>query len=355
MNKQLCAALLTVILLLALLVLGVSSIQAMVQARSTLAWSDVTEIPRSEYTAPVTGTLPILEITKSGPAWAEPGEPITYTLTVRNNSTTPIASLDVTDTVPSGATYLGGGTLIVDVVVWSVPSLEPASAISFQFSVTATQTITNSIYRVTAASRDFAAGSQPVVTHIGDICSSVTEIPQSECEALVALYSNTNGPNWTNNTGWLASNTPCGDDMFELGWTGVSCTNGHVISLSLSYNPLSGPIPPEIGNLTALEQLWLDTNQLTGSIPPEIGSLTELSDIRLFSNQLSGTIPPQIGSLTALEQLWLSGNQMSGPIPPEISSLTALQVLILEGNQLSGAIPPEIGDLLVGRLVCHFP
>ena len=28
-------------------------------------------------------------------------------------------------------------------------------------------------------------------------CSSVTEIPQSECEALVALYNSTGGASWT--------------------------------------------------------------------------------------------------------------------------------------------------------------
>ena len=27
-------------------------------------------------------------------------------------------------------------------------------------------------------------------------CSTVTEIPQQECEALVALYDSTNGDNW---------------------------------------------------------------------------------------------------------------------------------------------------------------
>ena len=31
----------------------------------------------------------------------------------------------------------------------------------------------------------------------------MTEIPQSECEALVAFYTSTEGANWYNNTGWL--------------------------------------------------------------------------------------------------------------------------------------------------------
>ena len=40
-------------------------------------------------------------------------------------------------------------------------------------------------------------------------CTSVTQIPVAECEALVALYNGTDGPNWYRNTGWLATNMPC--------------------------------------------------------------------------------------------------------------------------------------------------
>ncbi len=40
-------------------------------------------------------------------------------------------------------------------------------------------------------------------------CSYVTEIPQIECEALVALYDSTGGDNWTRNTGWKDTNTLC--------------------------------------------------------------------------------------------------------------------------------------------------
>ncbi|MEN8221332.1 MAG: hypothetical protein ABFS56_34295 [Pseudomonadota bacterium] len=40
-------------------------------------------------------------------------------------------------------------------------------------------------------------------------CGAVTEIPSTECEALVALYNSTNGDGWRNNYGWLKTNTPC--------------------------------------------------------------------------------------------------------------------------------------------------
>ena len=37
-------------------------------------------------------------------------------------------------------------------------------------------------------------------------CSTVIDVPQIECEALVALYNSTNGAGWTNNTNWLETN-----------------------------------------------------------------------------------------------------------------------------------------------------
>jgi len=182
------------------------------------------------------------------------------------------------------------------------------------------------------------ASTSPVEPLTSFDCSTATGIPQTECEALVALYNSTNGDGWTNHSNWLTTNTPCS-------WYGVICESDRVTSLSLYYNQLSGAIPPELGNLTALQYLYLGYNQLSGAIPPEIGNLTALTGLDLYGNQLSGAIPPEIGNLTALTGLSLGYNRLSGAIPPELGNLTALQYLYLSGNQLSGAIPPEIGNL----------
>jgi Leucine Rich Repeat len=90
-------------------------------------------------------------------------------------------------------------------------------------------------------------------------CSSVTEIPTAECQALVALYDSTNGPGWTCQTGWLATTTPC------TSWSGVDCRAGHVEELYLISNQLTGTIPPELGKLAYLQRLVLFSNQLTGA------------------------------------------------------------------------------------------
>jgi len=170
-------------------------------------------------------------------------------------------------------------------------------------------------------------------------CDSVTEIPQSECEALVVLYNSTDGSTWTNNTGWLQTITPCF-------WNGISCDNGHINSIQLSSNNLSGNIPPELGNLTKLEHLYLFSNHLSGCIPAELGNLINLEYLNLWANHLSGSIPYQLGNLTNLYSLFLGINQLNGSIPPDLGNLTKLQNLVLETNQLSGNVPQELGNLV---------
>jgi Leucine-rich repeat (LRR) protein len=169
-------------------------------------------------------------------------------------------------------------------------------------------------------------------------CSTATGMPQAECEALVALYEATDGDHWDNNSDWLQTTTPCV-------WYGVTCSNDRVSTLSLRSNNLSGVLPSEIGNLTALTYLWLWDNQLT-ILPPEIGNLTALRWLHLSDNQLT-TLPPEIGNLTALQMLNLYDNQLT-TLPPEIGNLTALGDLGLSGNQLT-TLPPEIGNLTALR------
>ena len=65
-----------------------------------------------------------------------------------------------------------------------------------------------------------------------------------------------------------------------------------VRQIDLGANKLSGTLPPEIGELTNLQYLYIsnygtqveDGAQLTGSIPPEIGKLQKL-ELSLFMEQ----------------------------------------------------------------------
>jgi hypothetical protein len=169
-------------------------------------------------------------------------------------------------------------------------------------------------------------------------CANVSQIPSAECAALVALYNSTNGPDWVDNSRWLASDTPCT-------WYGINCTSGHVTDISLGYNQLTGILPPELGNLSHLRVLGLLANRLHGPIPAELGHLSELVSLEISANQLTGSLPAELGDLPNLQTLSLASNQLSGAIPPALGHIKTLKSLVLSHNQFSGAVPAELGHM----------
>ncbi|KAL3527168.1 hypothetical protein ACH5RR_011824 [Cinchona calisaya] len=109
---------------------------------------------------------------------------------------------------------------------------------------------------------------------------------------------------------------------------------------------LKGRIPSELGKLSRLTHLFLDTNKLTGSIPGKFRNLYNLKKLYLSDNLLSGTVPFSIfESLTSLSELGLSGNKLSGPIPSSIEKLVSLTKFDIHQNFFSGSIPESIGNL----------
>ena len=77
--------------------------------------------------------------------------------------------------------------------------------------------------------------------------------------------------------------------------------------LALSWNQLTGPIPPELGKLSKLEYLVLNGGK------PLVGQFAR--------NQLTGAIPPELGALTMLRQLYLDPNNFSGCVPDALLAI----------------------------------
>ncbi|KAK1316654.1 hypothetical protein QJS10_CPA05g01641 [Acorus calamus] len=72
---------------------------------------------------------------------------------------------------------------------------------------------------------------------------------------------------------------------------GVRPVGAHRVS-PVSGNKLVGPIPPEIGNLSTLQQLYVSYfNSYDGGIPDEIGNLSNLVHLDMANCGLSGEIP----------------------------------------------------------------
>jgi uncharacterized repeat protein (TIGR01451 family) len=141
---------------------------------------------------------PNLTLSKNGPATAFSGGLITYTLTVANSGDTAAQNLVITDTLPAGAAYVSGGSKSGNMVTWNVSSLPTQASLDVTFTVTATTTLTNHIYRVTANGGNLTIGSKSVTTLVTPK-SLITYLPlilnPGSLTTLVIQSDNTGGIN----------------------------------------------------------------------------------------------------------------------------------------------------------------
>jgi len=176
-------------------------------------------------------------------------------------------------------------------------------------------------------------------------CAQITQIPPTECEALMTLAGSLKGHPWN------VKKNPCC-------WKGIRCVGGHVISICLPNHQLMGTLP-DLAALPHLERLQLHQNHLTGTLEALTG-LIHLKVLTLHNNQLTGPLPDlsdsgglkvlaldnnqfngsmgTLNTLVNLERLVLGNNQLSGNIP-DLTALGRLKMISLSFNQLSGPIP----------------
>uniref|UniRef100_A0ACD5XZB7 Uncharacterized protein n=1 Tax=Avena sativa TaxID=4498 RepID=A0ACD5XZB7_AVESA len=142
-------------------------------------------------------------------------------------------------------------------------------------------------------------------------------------------------------------------------WEGVECGNrtaggGHVVvrlhlNSALAYGPspelIGGEIRSSLLTLQHLEQLDLSENDFGGRpIPEFIGALRSLTYLDLSDSNFGGRIPPHLGNLSSLINLYIitsnvpQTGQLSSPDLAWVSRLGKLQLLSLAGVDLSAAV-----------------
>ena len=272
-----------------------------------------------------------------------------------------------------------GGATIDPVVFYTTPgsscTAQPSNSVTLPIA-TGTGTISYAVadlpagFSFDANTRTLTGDPATITESLGGLAYTATDSADGRTARLVVrwrvvdertvlqkLYRLTRGDTWTNKSGGWA-NPITATCLGDLHGVTLDSATGRVQRLLLSGNNLTGPIPPELGTLTALTILHLHKNQLTGPIP-DLSRLTSLTTLWLHENQLTGRIPPLPASLTTL---WLHDNRLSGPIPntlptslmilwlhdnrlngpiPDLSTLTSLKELWLNGNFLTGEIPTK--------------
>ncbi|CAL5413320.1 unnamed protein product [Camellia sinensis] len=131
---------------------------------------------------------------------------------------------------------------------------------------------------------------------------------------------------------------PCLPSQYS--WTGVTCSGGpriRVVALNLTSMGLSGSLSPNLGNLTALSDIWLGNNSLSGTVP-DFSPLKRLERLHLEDNQLSGEIPPSLGNINSLRELFLQGNNLTGQVPSNLIK-AGLNLKTSPGNQFLSPLP----------------
>ncbi|KAJ6886187.1 hypothetical protein NC651_026771 [Populus alba x Populus x berolinensis] len=89
----------------------------------------------------------------------------------------------------------------------------------------------------------------------------------------------------------------------------------------------TGTLPPELGQLVYLEELYVNSCGLAGEIPSTFVNLQRMTTFWASDAAFTGNIPDFIGNWTGLTSLRFQGNSFEGPIPSSFSNLTSLTSL----------------------------
>ncbi|KAF2911343.1 hypothetical protein DAI22_11g171100 [Oryza sativa Japonica Group] len=170
-----------------------------------------------------------------------------------------------------------------------------------------------------------------------------------------------------------------GGNMTELFGSLPQCSSRlfrqfpNLVTLDMSINLITGPLPVEIGMLDSLTylnlrgnnlegviteehfvslkkfgvniyMLILSHNHLSGHIPGSFCKMQYLDTIDLANNLFEGDFPQQCFSMKNIKVLLLSNNRFAGTFPAFLEGCIQLQIIDLSRNNFSSKLPKWIGD-----------
>lgn len=162
----------------------------------------------------------------------------------------------------------------------------------------------------------------------------VDEYYSEERDALLKLRDSVSSNSTNLHSNWTGP--PCNNNSSR--WSGIACTNWHVVHLVLEGIQLAGSLPPTfLHNITFLSKLSFRNNSFSGPLP-NLSNLVHLEYVDFSYNRFWGSIPLEYATeLPKLQVLELQENSLDGPIPP--FDQPTLRAFNVSHNHLEGPIP----------------
>jgi uncharacterized repeat protein (TIGR01451 family)/uncharacterized repeat protein (TIGR02543 family) len=201
-----------------------------------------------------------LNISKAGPAAAQVGDTIVYTITYGNTGAATANSVVITDPVPAGTTFVSasnGGTLSNGNVIWNLGSLNGGTSgqlLTFRVQLDASGTISNSNYAIGAAGQSAVYGAPVNTTVTGLVLLSVTKAGAGAG----SVSSQPSGINcgatcsalYPSGTVVTLTAAPDANNAFT-GWSGAGCTGtGSCVVTMDAARSVSAQFTPTAYNVT---------------------------------------------------------------------------------------------------------
>jgi uncharacterized repeat protein (TIGR01451 family) len=284
-------------------------ITLVLKADAAGTWTDVASVTcaegvSDEASATTVVVLPILAITKVGPAKAGLLTLVTYSITVSNPSAVPATSLVVTDTLPAGMSYVSStpaGTVSGTTVTWNMGDLAPGASkiISLVLKADAVGTWTN-IVDVVCAEGVTAQASATTIVELPTISITKTG-PDLAGYLNTATYTIT-----VKNPGIYPLTSVVVTDTLPAGMSYVSSTPaGTVVGNVVTWN--LGNMAPGATNIITLvlkmNQLGTWTNVVdvisAEGVTAQASKTTEVISLVAFETTLKDTLDPiKVGTQT---------------------------------------------------------
>ncbi|MDM8527624.1 FG-GAP-like repeat-containing protein, partial [Anaerolineales bacterium HSG24] len=305
---------------------------------------------------------PKLAITKGGPSIVTSGKPITYTLTIINSGYFTASGLIITDTMPVGASYLGGGTLKSnDMVVWDVNNLSPGQVTKVTYAITAAGKVTNSHYQVAAKGSYSATGRLHVVTKMTTGAESSGLLQRDDHQQLgggnarsVAL-GDLNGDSYLDvfianyNLGQRTDNKP--DEVWLNDGTGKLVNTEQLLgespgtAVALADVDNDGDFDAFVTNeLEHSDEIWLNDGKGFFTDSGQVLGQTESQDVALGDINGDGNIDAVVVNQNQTNLIWLNDGKGNFNQSDQNLGIADGQAIALGDMNSDGAMDVFVGN-----------